>query len=37
MKTNFLEILQSYKVEIPIIQRDFAQGRTDSKTNRKNY
>jgi hypothetical protein len=33
MRTNFIDIL-SNKVEIPIIQRDYAQGRTDSKTNK---
>lgn len=33
MRNNFLEILNN-KVEIPIIQRDYAQGRTDSKTNK---
>ncbi len=33
MRNNFLEILNN-KVEIPIIQRDYAQGRTDNKTNK---
>lgn len=33
MRNNYIDILQS-KVEIPIIQRDYAQGRTDSKTNK---
>lgn len=33
MRSNYIDIL-SQKVEIPIIQRDFAQGRTDSKTNK---
>lgn len=33
MRSNYIEIL-SDKVEIPIIQRDYAQGRTDSKTNK---
>ncbi|WP_410879813.1 DUF262 domain-containing protein [Myroides sp. DW712] len=33
MRTNYIEILHN-KVEIPIIQRDYAQGRTDKKTNR---
>lgn len=31
MRSNYIEVL-SNKVEIPIIQRDYAQGRTDSKT-----
>jgi hypothetical protein len=33
MRSNYIDIL-SQKVEIPIIQRDYAQGRTDSKTNK---
>lgn len=33
MRSNYIEIL-SNKVEIPIIQRDYAQGRTDNKTNK---
>jgi len=33
MRTNFIELLNN-QVEIPIIQRDYAQGRTDSKTNK---
>lgn len=33
MRSNYIEIL-TQKVEIPIIQRDYAQGRTDSKTNK---
>jgi hypothetical protein len=33
MRNNYIDILQN-KVEIPIIQRDYAQGRTDSKTNK---
>jgi hypothetical protein len=33
MRNNYIEVL-SNKVEIPIIQRDYAQGRTDDKTNR---
>jgi len=33
MRNNYIEIL-SNKVEIPIIQRDYAQGRTDTKTNK---
>lgn len=33
MRNNYIEIL-NHKVEIPIIQRDYAQGRTDSKTNK---
>ncbi len=33
MRSNYIDIL-TQKVEIPIIQRDYAQGRTDSKTNK---
>ncbi|MFV0366309.1 MAG: DUF262 domain-containing protein [Mangrovibacterium sp.] len=33
MRSNYIEVL-SNKIEIPIIQRDYAQGRTDSKTNK---
>lgn len=33
MRSNYIEVL-SNKVEIPIIQRDYAQGRTDSKTSK---
>ena len=33
MRSNYIDIL-AQKVEIPIIQRDYAQGRTDSKTNK---
>jgi hypothetical protein len=33
MRSNYIDIL-SNKVEIPIIQRDYAQGRTDDKTNK---
>jgi hypothetical protein len=33
MRSNYIEVLGN-KVEIPIIQRDYAQGRTDSKTNK---
>jgi hypothetical protein len=33
MRNNYIDILRQ-KVEIPIIQRDYAQGRTDSKTNK---
>ncbi|SDW55371.1 DUF262 domain-containing protein [Flavobacterium degerlachei] len=33
MRSNYIEVL-SNKVEIPIIQRDYVQGRTDSKTNK---
>jgi len=34
MKTSFPEILDNNKLIIPILQRDYAQGRTDDKTNR---
>ena len=33
MRSNYIDILKQ-KVEIPIIQRDYAQGRTDNKTNK---
>lgn len=33
MKSSYIDIL-AHKIEIPIIQRDYAQGRTDSKTNK---
>jgi len=33
MRNNYIEILNN-KIEIPIIQRDYAQGRTDNKTNK---
>lgn len=29
---SFLELIAHYRVKIPIIQRDYAQGRTDAKT-----
>lgn len=31
-KMTFWQLLKRYKVEIPIIQRDYAQGREDDKT-----
>lgn len=31
MKQTFWELLDNYEVEIPIIQRDYAQGRSDTK------
>lgn len=34
MKTSFPKILENNKLIIPILQRDYAQGRTDDKTNR---
>ena len=30
-KYTFWELLNNYKIEIPKIQRDYAQGRTDVK------
>ncbi|MGP1576559.1 MAG: DUF262 domain-containing protein [Treponema sp.] len=33
-KTSFWDLLTQYKIEIPKIQRDYAQGRTDEKTTR---
>ena len=34
---NFWELLQKHKTEIPIIQRDYAQGREDKKEIRDNF
>lgn len=34
---SFYELLQTYKVQIPIIQRDYAQGRTKNLTICKNF
>jgi hypothetical protein len=34
---GFIELIQSYKLEIPIIQRDYAQGRKDKKEIRQNF
>ena len=33
-KMTFWELLKKYKIEIPKIQRGYAQGRTDEKTER---
>ena len=33
MRINYIEVLKN-NVEIPIIQRDYAQGRTDDKTSK---
>lgn len=33
MKTTFWELIEQYKIIIPIIQRDYAQGRDNQKTN----
>lgn len=33
MKTSFWELINRYKIEIPEIQRDYAQGRIDEKVN----
>lgn len=30
---TFWDVLQNYKISIPIIQRDYAQGRSDARTN----
>jgi len=35
--TNFWKLLKEHKVEIPIIQRDYAQGRADKKEIRDNF
>lgn len=35
--TTFLELLDRYQVEIPIIQRDYAQGRLDKRELRVNF
>lgn len=34
---SFLELIQSHKLDIPIIQRDYAQGRKDKKEIRVNF
>ena len=34
---SFYELVQTYKVQIPIIQRDYAQGRTQNLTICKNF
>ncbi|GAA4292611.1 DUF262 domain-containing protein [Aestuariibaculum suncheonense] len=34
---NFIKLLESYSVEVPIIQRDYAQGRLDQKEIRDNF
>ena len=34
---SFLELLNDYNIEIPIIQRDYAQGRKDKKEIRQNF
>lgn len=34
---SFWNLIQDYKIEIPIIQRDFAQGRPDKKEVRENF
>jgi len=38
-KSNFIKLITENKIQIPIIQRDYAQGRNDSKTKeiRKNF
>jgi hypothetical protein len=36
-KLTFLELIDKYKIEIPIIQRDFAQGRDGKEELRKNF
>lgn len=33
MKTTFWKLIEKYKIVIPIIQRDYAQGRDNQKTN----
>jgi len=35
--TNFWKLLKKYKIEIPIIQRDYAQGRKDKREIRNNF
>ncbi len=35
--TTFLELLKEHKIEIPIIQRDYAQGREDKEEIRDNF
>jgi len=34
---SFCELLEMYRIEIPIIQRDYAQGRADNKEIRENF
>lgn len=36
-KTTFWQFLSQYKIEIPIIQRDYAQGRNGKESLRKNF
>ena len=36
-KQHFLEFLEKYSIEIPIIQRDYAQGRLGKENLRKNF
>lgn len=36
-KTTFWELLNNYSIEIPIIQRDYAQGREGKESLRKNF
>lgn len=36
-KLTFLELINKYKIEIPIIQRDYAQGRKGKEELRKNF
>lgn len=33
-KTSFWDIITKYEIQIPKIQRDYAQGRNDDKTKR---
>ena len=35
--TNFWKLLREHKIEIPIIQRDYAQGRKDKEEVRDNF
>jgi len=34
---TLIDLLKEYKVEIPIVQRDYAQGRQDDHTNMVRY
>ena len=37
MNKNFLELIHEYTVLIPLIQRDYAQGRSEEKIKAENF
>ncbi|MDO9267081.1 MAG: DUF262 domain-containing protein [Sulfurimonas sp.] len=37
MTKNFLELIKAYKITIPLIQRDYAQGREEEKSKANNF